>query len=309
MAFEKIFEAEEFVNNFLSHNEDLMVVSDELYHHGIKGQKWGVRRGPPYPLGTKKSSSKKTIDQGKTFKKAKSAVGQILRIIPSPVSLLLNVSDSMKHDKMVRKAKERLDADNKRREENKKIDKETGLRLKQEECTDEEDVSRINPSYLNTPLYADFGTNMNCAFASAAYEIRKRGFDVRAKLANDEKPGMSRNEIHDLWKLKDPPKTFGDNLSSKTKNTYKEIQSWIKEQPDQRGNFSIQWGYLGGHSMSYEINKGSLIIRDCQSGKIYKNQKKIFEDFFSCMNRGVNVEFTRTDNAEPNWKKLKEVIE
>lgn len=25
---------------------------EELYHHGIKGQKWGVRRGPPYPLGT-----------------------------------------------------------------------------------------------------------------------------------------------------------------------------------------------------------------------------------------------------------------
>ena len=23
---------------------------DELYHHGVKGQKWGVRNGPPYPL-------------------------------------------------------------------------------------------------------------------------------------------------------------------------------------------------------------------------------------------------------------------
>lgn len=22
----------------------------ELYHHGIKGQKWGIRNGPPYPL-------------------------------------------------------------------------------------------------------------------------------------------------------------------------------------------------------------------------------------------------------------------
>ena len=25
--------------------------SNELYHYGIKGQKWGIRRGPPYPLG------------------------------------------------------------------------------------------------------------------------------------------------------------------------------------------------------------------------------------------------------------------
>lgn len=22
----------------------------ELYHHGIKGQEWGVKNGPPYPL-------------------------------------------------------------------------------------------------------------------------------------------------------------------------------------------------------------------------------------------------------------------
>ena len=24
--------------------------NNELYHHGIKGQRWGVRNGPPYPL-------------------------------------------------------------------------------------------------------------------------------------------------------------------------------------------------------------------------------------------------------------------
>ena len=30
--------------------------TDELYHHGIKGQKWGVQNGPPYPLGSHTSA-------------------------------------------------------------------------------------------------------------------------------------------------------------------------------------------------------------------------------------------------------------
>lgn len=28
--------------------------NDELYHHGIKGQRWGIQNGPPYPLNSKK---------------------------------------------------------------------------------------------------------------------------------------------------------------------------------------------------------------------------------------------------------------
>lgn len=36
----------------------------ELYHHGVKGQKWGVRNGPPYPI-TKISKKKdaKEVDE------------------------------------------------------------------------------------------------------------------------------------------------------------------------------------------------------------------------------------------------------
>lgn len=30
---------------------------NELYHHGIKGQKWGSKNGPPYPLGASDHSS------------------------------------------------------------------------------------------------------------------------------------------------------------------------------------------------------------------------------------------------------------
>lgn len=36
--------------NHMATEED----EDELEHHGIKGQKWGLRKGPPYPLGFKK---------------------------------------------------------------------------------------------------------------------------------------------------------------------------------------------------------------------------------------------------------------
>ena len=32
-------------------------LDEYLAHHGIRGQKWGVRNGPPYPLGEKDHSA------------------------------------------------------------------------------------------------------------------------------------------------------------------------------------------------------------------------------------------------------------
>lgn len=33
--------------------------SNELYHHGVQGQKWGVKHGPPYPLDSSVSTGER----------------------------------------------------------------------------------------------------------------------------------------------------------------------------------------------------------------------------------------------------------
>lgn len=38
-----------------------MPMYDELYHHGIAGQKWGVRHGPPYPVARSSDGRAKAI--------------------------------------------------------------------------------------------------------------------------------------------------------------------------------------------------------------------------------------------------------
>ena len=54
-----------------------MLMTDELKHHGIPGQKWGKRNGPPYPLdsGGKSGSSGKEHRKtdGKDTEKSKPA--------------------------------------------------------------------------------------------------------------------------------------------------------------------------------------------------------------------------------------------
>lgn len=65
-AIEKVFDEKEkelehsdeedkkfdFINAFIDglSDENVEALSDMLEHHGIDGQKWGVRNGPPYPL-------------------------------------------------------------------------------------------------------------------------------------------------------------------------------------------------------------------------------------------------------------------
>lgn len=47
------------------------ISNNELYHHGVKGQEWGVRNGPPYPLN---ATGKALLKQQKLMQKQKDAM-------------------------------------------------------------------------------------------------------------------------------------------------------------------------------------------------------------------------------------------
>lgn len=63
-----------------------IVCSDELYHHGRLGQKWGEKNGPPYPLskatvkaeyGTKKKGGLSGLIESKRQKKAQEKAAKV----------------------------------------------------------------------------------------------------------------------------------------------------------------------------------------------------------------------------------------
>lgn len=75
-------------------------LEEYFVHHGIKGQKWGERRGPPYPLSSKQKKgggvSEETV--AKSGQGGKLGQEVLKRAIESgEVSLKLNVGHQKKH--------------------------------------------------------------------------------------------------------------------------------------------------------------------------------------------------------------------
>lgn len=290
-----------------------LVISYEEYleHHGIKGQKWGVRNGPPYPLdANKRSQSEKKAASGGSSKSPKLSGLKVKRLSKRGSDYMGSMDDetavliaetavvsAIVLAPVVSRMLEGRRYKKQRKEEMKSQANVTSLDdipKKSKKTSPEEDAKSINPNYNDGKTE---GYNMNCVYCSTAFDLRRRGYDVAANYRL--KPGR----LEDAATFYKDAKIvkFASNDASKNQQG---IVNALTSQPDgARGNLCIA-NFFGGHSVAYEVRGGKFMIYDGQSGDVY-TQEQFQEKFIS---QCISFQYMRTDNLEINPSTIGEAI-
>lgn len=302
-----------------------------LYHHGIKGQKWGTMHGPPYPLDKSISTGKrlKVSSEPHSYKDGVDPVTLAiltwdLAVVALPV---VSIGKEVVSNQIVKRNVKKFDAERKAAKE----DPETGLKLKSKEMTREEDMKRVNPKYKIDPL----GSRQNCTNCTMTYEMRRRGFDVTAKPMLDGRNGFefakhlfpeSKNKgimplplpkgwddpkIEDKetldWSKYDAFVATYEPLARRGANSElasKTISALKSEPPGSRGQLLISWDRWSGHSVAYEItSNGKVNILDAQSNTIYDERKAK-----KLLKHSIATSYQRLDNTGFDKDAVKEAM-
>lgn len=275
--------------------------SRDLYHHGIKGQKWGVRRyqnkdGSLTARGRKRYSEDdgnktepgtETTKKGLTDKQKKAIIAGA-----AVVATGLAIYGGYKVSQIYKGS-------------NSPIDPETGFRLLKDNA-DKADLHKINPGRIRfmrpTTKNVEIieGSSTNCMLCTTAYELRQRGFDVHAGLEKTGRGFMPQ----DLF-----PKLFSD-FKETTKlspgDSMSKIENFIKNEGNgSRGNVVVWWKHGGGHSMIWENVDGNVVFKDGQTGQVYKNFAKTILKHAS---DSQPIEMLRTDNLKLNTSDIKNFV-
>ena len=175
------------------------------------------------------------------------------------------------------------------------------LPLKTKATTLDEDMEAINPIYHSNNK-SDY--DENCGACTIAYDLRRRGYDVAAVDEDTyRKSGGTLNDLVDCYdnaKLIDQSyiaRKYNISKESLSEHPTKELVSCMEKEmlsggEDARGNFLTVWSLGGGHSISWEVENGEIVYRDCQT-----NEKVDIDKWL-----GMSDEFYyfRTDNLTPN---------
>lgn len=268
-----------------------VIRNNELYHHGVLGQKWGKRNGPPYPLDdSKHSASEKKAGWKKSLLKKDGLVGEVDPELAS-LGVQLGIYVAMIAAVLIKKAVDYKHDISENRDNNGKFSDIKAIKVPPPHTPDK-DQAAVNKNYGK-----DLEHSMNCTMCTTAYELRRRGYDVEASITAQGRYTKDAASWFNIDK-KDIVKT----------KRYRELVESLNSQPDgARGNICCEVGpYHSLHSMVWEKEKGKVIIRDCQTNTKYDS----VEDSIICKRcDNTSYQYFRTDNAVINEEKIMDAVQ
>lgn len=280
---------------------------DNLYHYGVKGMRWGVRRyqnkdGTLTDEGKKRyvesssdHSSSKRVSSGESlverFKnrsissmKDYSMTGYVEEMAMEGLTVLAVLGLSFAASKVKNKlktAQKMKDLDS--RYTNREIRSfSSAPRIKTRESTAEA-IKKTNPGYPGN------GRTQNCTFCTTALALRERGYDVVADVSKD---GWPAEEL--FQKIYNSPTIKMNKRQTKTElvNTLGGLGK------NAYGNLTVRWTMGGGHSVFWKNINGKTHIYDGQNGQEYDVSDPETSKFLNSINLR-NVDCNRFDNLTP----------
>lgn len=259
--------------------------SSELYHYGVKGMKWGVRKDDD------KTSSKKYRKDDKTINLKRDAGNKEDKTVRVSTGTA-KTSISNDHDKDVDTTVIGIiaKADPNRyapiEESQKKLD---DLSRYRQRLSERDQIAATNHDRYN-PM-----REINCFECSMAYEMRRRGYNVQAKEMNGGWEAEARHafDIKDAFNVTiTPDRSNSSNNLGMAKDCYEQIaKQCLTYGNGARGCLGIQYyDYDSGHSMAWVVEDGKFKIIDSQGLAVDG------DDIF--LHAKANVDVYRLDNAE-----------
>ena len=275
----------------------------ELAHHGIKGQKWGVRRfqdktGKRTAAGRIRAKSQRLMSKISDMDEATKTEG--IRLFSEHYGKSISTGGDMTWanpvDKVDIETEERVFPDGR------KIYPAIGTVIKDFENAGlgnpypgPKDITAVMMQGGVNPNYGDPGTTNNCTFCSAALELAGQGYAVCARRALG---GVSADSFERWF----------DGAKTKVSDTWDEMTKELDAMPE--GASGVLQGYYGsglgdnkgGHSVHWSKKYGQLWVEDGQINKTHTLSDT--KDFYGFGEGGCC--FTRLDGCKPNWDAIAE---
>lgn len=255
-----------------------------LEHHGVKGMKWGVRKG--------ESTNGKDL----------TGVDPITAAIGA-VYVGLFLATAFQTVRAIHRRKNDSGEDHQKQNANVAWKKKPGLAKKAPPMTvktlQSQVIKQVNPDFPKP------GTKMNCRRTTFTYEMRRRGYDVTATKSHfatgQDLGGLNTATLGTKHRARTYESVWGEKVVAPRQEFAKQtperkseliFESLGKYPNGARGELAVGWNFGGGHSMAFEVVNKKPVIFDTQNGVAYPTPAS-FAKYTPITSEAAH---TRTDN-------------